>query len=345
MGTHRYRPGWYALGVLHSTLLYTHTHTHSFPTHTMAYPSAAALSGYLFERIRRDLDFLHSQGLLDNNGHHAILSQLDSAAARSRSSGGSGSAHDNDAALALASQFSSAVVLSSNADRAPHPQQHQDGRERAKALWNYSGSQPDDLSFQKGETILIHTKENEHWWRGSVESDPTGRSGLFPSNHVELLSPGSAASVGYAPRPPAPHDAATYYQPSDPEKANHSYVGPPPPPPPQQGYYQPPPPPPQQYYGHPPPQHQHQQHVAVVPAPAPSPNTAAEQQKKNKFKLGGGGGGSGFGNTLAHAGVGGLGFGAGSASGSVGAVCVALRCTLSLSLLPSTVPSGSEHPP
>jgi len=283
----------------------------------MAYPSAAALSGYLFERIRRDLDFLHSQGLLDNNGHHAILSQLDSAAARSRSSGGSGSAHDNDAALALASQFSSAVVLSSNADRAPHPQQHQDGRERAKALWNYSGSQPDDLSFQKGETILIHTKENEHWWRGSVESDPTGRSGLFPSNHVELLSPGSDASAGYAPPPaPAPHDAATYYQPSDPEKANHSYVGPPPPPPPQQGYYQPPPPPPQQYYGHPPPQHQHQQHVAVVPAPAPSPNTAAEQ-KKNKFKLGGGGGGgSGFGNTLAHAGVGGLGFGAGSAIGS-----------------------------
>lgn len=47
-------------------------------------------------------------------------------------------------------------------------------------------SQPDDLVFQKNDIIVIDSKENEHWYRGHVQSDPSARTGLFPSN----VSPG-----------------------------------------------------------------------------------------------------------------------------------------------------------
>lgn len=43
-------------------------------------------------------------------------------------------------------------------------------------------SQPDDLTFQKNDIIIITQKENEHWYRGYVQSDPSARAGLFPSN-------------------------------------------------------------------------------------------------------------------------------------------------------------------
>jgi hypothetical protein len=43
-------------------------------------------------------------------------------------------------------------------------------------------SQPDDLTFQKNDIIIITQKENEHWFRGFVQNDPSARAGLFPSN-------------------------------------------------------------------------------------------------------------------------------------------------------------------
>ncbi|KAH9812678.1 hypothetical protein DFH28DRAFT_389494 [Melampsora americana] len=57
---------------------------------------------------------------------------------------------------------------------------------RAKALWPYSGSASDDLSFQKGDIIVILAEENADWWRGEVVGSQRP-AGLFPSNHVEVI--------------------------------------------------------------------------------------------------------------------------------------------------------------
>lgn len=51
----------------------------------------------------------------------------------------------------------------------------------ARALWSYSGSAPDDLSFNKGDRITILAEENADWWKGEVVGSQ-GRAGLFPSN-------------------------------------------------------------------------------------------------------------------------------------------------------------------
>lgn len=165
--------------------------------------------------------------------------------------------------------------------------------------------QPDDLSFQKNDIIVITQKENEHWFRGFVQSDPSARIGLFPSNvrqlsyaiskrtvktnthlltDVQYVEPysGDQAS-GYTP------SAHSYYAPStvsnDPEKAALQPYN-------MQASSA-------QYYSQPPPQQQYYQQPPAGPQ-APSP---AEPGKKNKFKMPGSG--NGFGSTLAHAGVGG----------------------------------------
>jgi hypothetical protein len=52
---------------------------------------------------------------------------------------------------------------------------------QARALWAYRGSAADDLSFEKGDIIVILAEENPDWWRGQVlNSQQSG--GLFPSN-------------------------------------------------------------------------------------------------------------------------------------------------------------------
>jgi hypothetical protein len=56
---------------------------------------------------------------------------------------------------------------------------------RARALWDYSGTEADDLQFNQGQTIIIDDEVNDQWCRGRVEGE--GRTGLFPSNYVEKM--------------------------------------------------------------------------------------------------------------------------------------------------------------
>ncbi|CAD6576059.1 MAG: hypothetical protein CYPHOPRED_005860 [Cyphobasidiales sp. Tagirdzhanova-0007] len=250
----------------------------------------AALSDHLFSRISADVSFLSSQSLLDAEAADAILRQLDDAAARLRTGG-------------IGQTPGQGFVTSVAQGRVPPPLPPQsgvkqsnssNGRERAEALWTYSGSQSDDLSFQKGDVVIIHSKENDHWWRGSVMNDPSERQGLFPSNHVKILASGIA---------PSKHQisglgqSTSYYGSPDPEKAAmdmqpYQMHAPPPPSP----YYNqgPPPPPQQQFY------QQQPQQMAISPG---------DPARRHKFKLP-----NGMGSTLAHSFVGGAGFGAGSAA-------------------------------
>ncbi|XP_069892404.1 E3 ubiquitin-protein ligase SH3RF2 isoform X1 [Dipodomys merriami] len=60
---------------------------------------------------------------------------------------------------------------------------HMDGVPRAKALYNYRGQNPGDLSFNKGDVILLRKQLDENWYQGEIN----GLSGIFPVSSVEVL--------------------------------------------------------------------------------------------------------------------------------------------------------------
>ncbi|XP_075552578.1 dynamin associated protein 160 [Dermacentor variabilis] len=55
--------------------------------------------------------------------------------------------------------------------------------EQVRALFPFIGQQDDELSFQKGEILVVLSKEDASWWKGEI----AGRVGLFPANYVEPL--------------------------------------------------------------------------------------------------------------------------------------------------------------
>lgn len=55
--------------------------------------------------------------------------------------------------------------------------------DKVVALYPYTASNPDELSFNKDDIISVTAREEEAWWRGELN----GVSGLFPSNYVTPL--------------------------------------------------------------------------------------------------------------------------------------------------------------
>jgi len=55
---------------------------------------------------------------------------------------------------------------------------------KCKALYPYSASDSDELSFQEGEIIYIVSEDSSGWWNGKLI---TGKTGLFPSNYIEKI--------------------------------------------------------------------------------------------------------------------------------------------------------------
>lgn len=49
-----------------------------------------------------------------------------------------------------------------------------------KARFNFKQNNEDELSFTKGEVILVTRQEEGGWWEGTLN----GRTGWFPSNYV-----------------------------------------------------------------------------------------------------------------------------------------------------------------
>ena len=52
--------------------------------------------------------------------------------------------------------------------------------ENYAAMFNYSSSEPGDLNFNQGETILVIKKDGD-WWTGVLN----GKTGIFPANYVK----------------------------------------------------------------------------------------------------------------------------------------------------------------
>ncbi|XP_056130139.1 rho guanine nucleotide exchange factor 6 isoform X2 [Lampris incognitus] len=59
------------------------------------------------------------------------------------------------------------------------------GQLMVKARFNFKQNNEDELSFNKGELILVTRQEEGGWWEGSLN----GKTGWFPSNYVREVKP------------------------------------------------------------------------------------------------------------------------------------------------------------
>ncbi|KAH9521600.1 Intersectin 1 (SH3 domain protein), variant 2 [Dermatophagoides farinae] len=58
--------------------------------------------------------------------------------------------------------------------------------ERVQALYAFNAQREDEISFEKDDIIRVLSKTDPTWWRGhNIRTDAIG---LFPSNHVQVLS-------------------------------------------------------------------------------------------------------------------------------------------------------------
>ncbi|CAH0664000.1 unnamed protein product [Spodoptera exigua] len=55
----------------------------------------------------------------------------------------------------------------------------------ARAIYDYLSKEPGDLSFKKGETILLQKKLDQFWYQGEC----SGRTGMFPAAYVQVVVP------------------------------------------------------------------------------------------------------------------------------------------------------------
>ncbi|THD23481.1 Proto-oncogene tyrosine-protein kinase Yrk [Fasciola hepatica] len=63
---------------------------------------------------------------------------------------------------------------------------------RVRALYTYDGQHPDDLAFQKGDTMFVLSDLSVEWW--FAKHQRTGESGYVPSNYV-LVDDGLPTSL------------------------------------------------------------------------------------------------------------------------------------------------------
>ncbi|XP_070768940.1 rho guanine nucleotide exchange factor 6 isoform X3 [Enoplosus armatus] len=59
------------------------------------------------------------------------------------------------------------------------------GQQMVKARFNFKQNNEDELSFNKGDLLLVTRQEEGGWWEGSLN----GKTGWFPSNYVREIKP------------------------------------------------------------------------------------------------------------------------------------------------------------
>lgn len=57
------------------------------------------------------------------------------------------------------------------------------GQQMVKARFNFKQNNEDELSFGKGDVILVTRQEEGGWWEGTLN----GKTGWFPSNYVREI--------------------------------------------------------------------------------------------------------------------------------------------------------------
>lgn len=88
------------------------------------------------------------------------------------------------------------VSLNRVSDQQHQPQESLRKRVKAKVLFDYLPTQPDELKLTVGEVIYILDRnlEDEGWWKG--ESISSGKVGVFPDNFVEEIIDSTAVPNG-----------------------------------------------------------------------------------------------------------------------------------------------------
>jgi peroxin-13 len=88
--------------------------------------------------------------------------------------------------------------------------------EFCRALYDFTGESPAELTFKKGDIIAVLskadpvTKQSSMWWRGRLRSGPIGH---FPSNYVEIIE--KKGNSDASPSLPATNNAAPATQSSN----------------------------------------------------------------------------------------------------------------------------------
>ncbi|TKS72210.1 Rho guanine nucleotide exchange factor 6 [Collichthys lucidus] len=65
------------------------------------------------------------------------------------------------------------------------------GGQMVKARFNFKQNNEDELSFSKGDMILVTRQEEGGWWEGTLN----GKTGWFPSNYVREIKPCDSATL------------------------------------------------------------------------------------------------------------------------------------------------------
>uniref|UniRef100_T1J1Q5 RING-type E3 ubiquitin transferase n=1 Tax=Strigamia maritima TaxID=126957 RepID=T1J1Q5_STRMM len=55
----------------------------------------------------------------------------------------------------------------------------------ARALYSFEAKDPGDLSFKKGDIVLLRKKMDHNWYQGELD----GKHGFFPANYVQVMTP------------------------------------------------------------------------------------------------------------------------------------------------------------
>ncbi|XP_036737785.2 arf-GAP with SH3 domain, ANK repeat and PH domain-containing protein 2 isoform X4 [Manis pentadactyla] len=83
--------------------------------------------------------------------------------------------------------LSSTVVLQ---PPAPMPRKSQTSKlkpKRVRALYNCVADNPDELTFSEGDVIIVDGEEDQEWWIGHIDGDPS-RKGAFPVSFVHFIA-------------------------------------------------------------------------------------------------------------------------------------------------------------
>ncbi|XP_075454452.1 arf-GAP with SH3 domain, ANK repeat and PH domain-containing protein 2 isoform X2 [Ascaphus truei] len=73
---------------------------------------------------------------------------------------------------------------------APMPRKSQLAKgkhKRVKAIYNCRADNPDELTFSEGDVIVVDGEEDQEWWIGHIEGEPT-RRGAFPVSFVHFYA-------------------------------------------------------------------------------------------------------------------------------------------------------------
>ncbi|XP_023974419.1 arf-GAP with SH3 domain, ANK repeat and PH domain-containing protein 2 isoform X3 [Physeter macrocephalus] len=73
---------------------------------------------------------------------------------------------------------------------APMPRKSQATKlkpKRVKALYNCVADNPDELTFCEGDVIIVDGEEDQEWWIGHIDGDPS-RKGAFPVSFVHFIA-------------------------------------------------------------------------------------------------------------------------------------------------------------